>query len=171
VEITQCIQWGQVYTTIFLRLLSEQQIKLKTNIGALVSVLLFFQKYCCVDCLNVCITYPVYDTPGCKLWGLDSVVSVGRMRDEWWIGKYLEETSRFLLDALSRNLPGVTEEYHENPFSQDNRCRRRDSNREPPKYKKRALLLLMCFWPLFLCFWILSNTSRKGPRETHKIIG
>jgi hypothetical protein len=55
------------------------------------------------------------------------------MIDEWWIRKGLEESGPGVLEELSRNLNGETEEIHEK-LIQDNQCAGRDSNPNHPEY-------------------------------------
>jgi hypothetical protein len=51
--------------------------------------------------------------------------------------KDLEESCRGIIEVSSRNLPGMVNEYVENP--QDSRCAVRDSNHAYPEYKALEL--------------------------------
>jgi hypothetical protein len=61
------------------------------------------------------------------------------MMVELRIGKDLKGSGHGLIEILSKNLPGKTEEYREMP--QDTYCPVRDSNGAFPEYKSRELPL------------------------------
>jgi hypothetical protein len=57
-----------------------------------------------------------------------SVLRIGRMIDEYWIGKDIEGRGHGLIEVVFRNLPAETENNREN-VSQDSCCLGQDSYR------------------------------------------
>jgi hypothetical protein len=82
------------------------------------------------------------------------------IRDEGWIGKDLEESVHSAVEILSRNLPGGTEECHEN-CSQDSWSPGINSNRISPGHEPPTLLLREAGLCLELT-WIIRTTFARG---------
>jgi hypothetical protein len=70
----------------------------------------------------------------------DYIASDGRVIDEWWIGKDLGGSSHSVIELLSWNFLGGTEENYRN-LNHDALCPGRDLNQTPPEYKSGMLLL------------------------------
>jgi hypothetical protein len=69
-----------------------------------------------------------------------NVRNIWRRMVPWLMNDELSGFDRGLIEVLSYDLPGGTEDNHEN-LSQDCPCPCRDSNRAPTEYKCRALPL------------------------------
>jgi hypothetical protein len=66
--------------------------------------------------------------------------SYGRLTDEWFIGTEPEESNCDLIEVLSRNLSGETEENKGN-LSHVSQCHREDSDGALPEHQPTALSL------------------------------
>jgi hypothetical protein len=62
--------------------------------------------------------------------------SNGRMIADWWIGKDMEGNGGVLMCGT---VPTIIWREGTKDFSQDSRCRSRDTNRAPPEYEPRAV--------------------------------
>jgi hypothetical protein len=86
-------------------------------------------------CVCVCVLF--YDV---DIWSISI-----EWWDEWWIGNDLEGSGYLLIEELSKNLCGGTEESREN-FNEDSQRPSWNSNGGPPEYKSRAIMLDKSVW-------------------------
>jgi hypothetical protein len=101
---------------------------------------------------------------------LDYVAQNGRITGYWWVGKNVEGSGRGLIWVVSRNLPGGTQENHEN-VSHGSQSPAWDLNLGPPEYKSGVCHFVNSVVGLeFLPRKFLNITSYKPLSENYLTI-